>query len=305
MKREDVSVAHSSHKLELDENKSDFSDEDIREAFRTFDLDKNMFIGVSEIRHVLKLIGEQPSDEEIDEMIKLCDSDGSGQVSFDGFQRLFASPPTHAIVEAVPEMRRRGSVHNSEQYSSSSLDNLLGEFSRSREITPVFIRKVYRRFQQFDSEKTGRVGYSDFLKILETDDSPLTKKLFDMFDYQLFNEVEMTPFLINLITHSNRIKLNEKLKISFALSRSNLMDDTNSLRKSELIQLLKTFFMGFPNELIKLSVEQRVEGIYRICAINQQDVNDAIISFNQFMDAVSTTPEAVLPPSLIESQDLP
>ena len=36
-----------------------FTDEEILEAFKAFDLDKNNFIGASEIRHVLINIGEQ------------------------------------------------------------------------------------------------------------------------------------------------------------------------------------------------------------------------------------------------------
>ena len=36
-----------------------FTDEEILEAFKAFDLDKNNFIGAAEIRHVLINIGEQ------------------------------------------------------------------------------------------------------------------------------------------------------------------------------------------------------------------------------------------------------
>ena len=50
-----------------------------------FDLDKNNFVGAAEIRHVLINIGEQVTDEEVDEMIRMIDSDGDGQVSFTEF----------------------------------------------------------------------------------------------------------------------------------------------------------------------------------------------------------------------------
>lgn len=36
-----------------------FTDEEILEAFKAFDLDKNNFVGAAEIRHVLINIGEQ------------------------------------------------------------------------------------------------------------------------------------------------------------------------------------------------------------------------------------------------------
>ena len=59
---------------------SEFTDEEIREAFNFIDLDKNRFIGAAEIRHILICMGELITDEEVDEMIRMIDSDGDGQV---------------------------------------------------------------------------------------------------------------------------------------------------------------------------------------------------------------------------------
>jgi Ca2+-binding EF-hand superfamily protein len=42
-----------------------FTDEEIWEAFVSFDLDKNNFVGAAEIRHVLINIGEVVTDEEV------------------------------------------------------------------------------------------------------------------------------------------------------------------------------------------------------------------------------------------------
>merc|ERR1719401_3008006 len=70
-----------------------FSEEEIKEAFDTFDLDKNRFVGAMEIKHILDVIGEEATDEEIDEMIRMCDADGDGQVTFDEFQKMMTQPP--------------------------------------------------------------------------------------------------------------------------------------------------------------------------------------------------------------------
>ena len=43
----------------------DFSDAEILEAFRSFDLDKNNYVGAAEIRHVLINIGETVEDEVV------------------------------------------------------------------------------------------------------------------------------------------------------------------------------------------------------------------------------------------------
>jgi len=44
---------------------NDYTDNEILEAFRAFDLDKNNYVGAAEIRHVLVNIGERVSDEEV------------------------------------------------------------------------------------------------------------------------------------------------------------------------------------------------------------------------------------------------
>lgn len=54
----------------------------IREAFRVFDRDGNGFITAEEFRYFMTHMGEQFSDEEVDEMIAEVDIDGDGQVGF-------------------------------------------------------------------------------------------------------------------------------------------------------------------------------------------------------------------------------
>lgn len=58
--------------------KQPFNDEEIQEAFFTFDMNGNGYVGASEIRFVLDALGEAATDEEIDEMIRLIDIDGDG-----------------------------------------------------------------------------------------------------------------------------------------------------------------------------------------------------------------------------------
>ena len=80
-----------------------FTDEEILEAFKAFDLDKNNFVGAAEIRHVLINIGEQVTDEEVDEMIRMVDTDGDGQVSWTEFYAMVTGgkqPPPGLGMEA-------------------------------------------------------------------------------------------------------------------------------------------------------------------------------------------------------------
>jgi len=87
-----------------------FSDDEIKQAFETFDLDHNRFVGAMEIRHILEVIGEEVTDEEIDEMIRMCDTDGDGQVTFEEFSKLMTqpAPPRPATPPPAPMKYSRG-----------------------------------------------------------------------------------------------------------------------------------------------------------------------------------------------------
>lgn len=65
-----------------------WSEEDIEAAFRTLDLNRDLFIGREELRHTLVCLGEQVTELEIDEMIDMVDFDGDGQVAFYEFYQL-------------------------------------------------------------------------------------------------------------------------------------------------------------------------------------------------------------------------
>ncbi len=62
-------------------NREGFSEQAIRKAFTTFDLDQNGYICVAELKHILIMMGEQVSDEEVEMMVSMLD-DGEGQVSY-------------------------------------------------------------------------------------------------------------------------------------------------------------------------------------------------------------------------------
>lgn len=65
-----------------------FSDDEIRETFKVFDLNKNGYIGTAEVKFVLDYLKEEVTDEEIDEMIRMLDTDGDGQVNFKEFYKM-------------------------------------------------------------------------------------------------------------------------------------------------------------------------------------------------------------------------
>merc|ERR1719479_75807 len=64
------------------------SREEILKAFRLFDDDETGYITLKNLRRVAKEIGENMTDEELQEMIDEADRDGDGQVSEEEFLRI-------------------------------------------------------------------------------------------------------------------------------------------------------------------------------------------------------------------------
>lgn len=65
---------------------------ELRQAFRVFDQDDSGSISADELRHVMKSIGENLTDEEFDEMLKMADTNGDGQIDCD-YSRSFCLRP--------------------------------------------------------------------------------------------------------------------------------------------------------------------------------------------------------------------
>ena len=66
-------------------------EEDILEAFRVLDKDGNGSICASDLKIVMTNLGENLTDEEIEEMIKEADIDGDGLVNYEDFIKMMMS----------------------------------------------------------------------------------------------------------------------------------------------------------------------------------------------------------------------
>ncbi len=62
--------------------------EDINKVFRLFDEDNTGFISIKNLRRVAKELGENISEEELQEMIERADSNGDQQVTADDFYNI-------------------------------------------------------------------------------------------------------------------------------------------------------------------------------------------------------------------------
>ncbi|KAF3935067.1 Calmodulin [Dactylellina cionopaga] len=63
-------------------------EKELRSAFNVFDTDKTGTIDAKELRNVMKALGEDLTDDQIDDMIREADKDGNGTIDFDEFKAI-------------------------------------------------------------------------------------------------------------------------------------------------------------------------------------------------------------------------
>lgn len=74
--------------LVLKKMQEDEDERELREIFRVLDKEKKGEVNVNELRWILKSLGDDLTEEDIDDMIADVDTDGSGWVDYDEFAKL-------------------------------------------------------------------------------------------------------------------------------------------------------------------------------------------------------------------------
>jgi serine/threonine-protein phosphatase 2B regulatory subunit len=269
-----------------------FTDDEIYEAFKAFDLDKNNFVGAAEIRHVLINIGEQVTDEEVDEMIRMVDADGDGQVSWEEFYALVTGgkkPPmalgaetrggTTAGKGAAPPPPTGQNVVQARNKKKSSLE----EFAKENNLKPESIKKAYKRFQATDKDKSGLVDYTEFCEVLQVDPSPQCEGIFQLYDYDKTGQIDAREFLIAVSNYTGAGK-EDKLKFAFMAFDE---EGNGVITKAELLKILKANHMASHDAEVARKADT-------IMAQADKD-GDGVITFDEFVIVSKKFPNILFP----------
>jgi len=71
--------------------KADEDERELREMFRILDKEKRGEVNTNELRWILKQLGDDLTENDIDDMIADVDTDGSGWVDYEEFSKLMTS----------------------------------------------------------------------------------------------------------------------------------------------------------------------------------------------------------------------
>ena len=137
---------------------------DFKETFQLFDKDGDGTISVAELGTVLRALGQNPSDKELQEMISEVDEDGNGSIDFPEFLSLMSKKIQDG--DAEEEIRDTFRVFDKDgngYISRSELRNVmanLGETLSDEEIDEMI--------KEVDVDGDGQICYEEFVKMLKS-----------------------------------------------------------------------------------------------------------------------------------------
>jgi Ca2+-binding EF-hand superfamily protein len=179
----------------------DFTDEEIVAAFRFIDLDHNNYVGAKEIRHVLICMGELITDEEVDMMISLVDTDGDGQISLEEFRALVLSKNIENNNDYDEGIQHR--AKSMKQFSTKSLQDVDHIKIKSESLSSE--DKIVLTLEDLAQQRQKEMKLRDDKKrhlitfVAENDVSYERVKMY----YQLFTELPLLDRPHNCVNYDN------------------------------------------------------------------------------------------------------
>lgn len=287
----------------LNVSASEFSEEEILGAFKFLDLDKNNFIGASELRHLLICMGELITDEEVDEMIKLCDTDGDGQVSFDEFRRMVIHPdPSSPDFAMAPvDDSERGPVDvqlitkeitQEEKTRQAAIKNekrrLMKRFVDDTSPNLELLLRIAQKFRQMHTEQ---LDFDDFCMLFEVEPTGEYRRLFALYtdnsgqsDDEAGGGADLREILLGVVNFMDGAERNARVKFCFEI----FDDDHNGfITEEELVNILKANHMT-----TEAQVKKKAQTIMK----QADDNGDNKMSLDEFYVIAKKFPNLLFPP---------
>ncbi|KAM9343066.1 troponin C, skeletal muscle [Pholidichthys leucotaenia] len=139
---------------------------EFKAAFDMFDTDGGGDISTKELGTVMRMLGQNPSREELDAIIEEVDEDGSGTIDFEEFlvmmvQQLKEDQPGKSEAELsecfrIFDKNGDGFVDREE---FGEILHMTGE--------PVTEEDIDEMFGESDTNKDGKIDFDEFLKMME------------------------------------------------------------------------------------------------------------------------------------------
>ncbi|XP_078182254.1 calmodulin-6-like [Carex rostrata] len=135
---------------------------EFKDAFSLFDKDADGTITTKELGTVMRNLGQNPTEAELQEMINEVDADNSGTIDFKEFLGLMA----HKLrdKESEQELREAFRVFDKDQNGFISAAELRHVMTNLGE--KLSDEEVQEMVQEADTDGDGQINYEEFVKVM-------------------------------------------------------------------------------------------------------------------------------------------
>ena len=135
-------------------------DDEIEKSFKLFDKNKDDYLDIEDLKYVADLIGETMSQEELNEMIRSADADGTGNVDFPEFLVLMAKQVQN-LDDNVLQTAFKTFDRDGDGYISP---DELGQFLKEMDMDSS-AQTVRSLIKEVSKAKNGKISFKDFKAI--------------------------------------------------------------------------------------------------------------------------------------------
>eukprot|EP01084_Bolivina_argentea_P145913 255629_1 len=260
----------------------DFTDNEIKKCFDSFDLDGNGFLCAAEIMRCFEQLGEKVTDQEIDEMIKMCDENGDGQIEFEEFQVMVYR---EAGIHKKPGSNIPGATFGrmATKFSIADVSVLQQQRNRKERLKVLFeildfetksMKDIHANFllmDDMDERALGLVDFADFCACTKIKVCDESKELFSLFQHESVGDkyIDYRYFLISLVSMLSP-SLEMKIKFTFDVFD---IDGNGLIDREELTAVVSATQL--------LRGKQLIERVDKIMHLADSDGNEEL-DYNEF-----------------------
>lgn len=137
---------------------------DLKEAFAMFDINGDGTIELNEIRQVMRKLGQNPTELELQEMISSVDDNGDKEIDFEEFLILMKS----RCLEQDPEKELRDAFAVFDTDGSGSIDRKELKRLMKKLGQALTEAEVDAMMDEVDSNGDGEISYEEFKHMMQS-----------------------------------------------------------------------------------------------------------------------------------------
>lgn len=140
--------------------------ENFRKTYDMFDKDGDGSISIDELANVMRSLGQDPTQKELEDMMREVDEDGSGEIEFSEFMSMMA----RKVKEAGTNVSGGEDWHEAFKVFDKDGDGFIScnelQFVMSNLGETLTDEEVREMIEEVDLDRDGMVNYPEFVRVM-------------------------------------------------------------------------------------------------------------------------------------------